>query len=65
MRRGIEIRVAFAPTRLSTTHLRAAYAVVSTVVERTVVASVEQDVADQHDGAAHVARQRRKAGGNR
>jgi hypothetical protein len=65
MRRGIEIRIAFAPTRLSTTHLRVAYAVVSTVVERTVVADVKRGVADQHDGAAHVARQRRRAGGER
>jgi hypothetical protein len=64
MRRGIEIRVAFAPTRMSATHLRAAYAVVSSVVERTVVASAQRDFADEHDGAAPVAQRRRKAGGN-
>jgi hypothetical protein len=42
MRRGIEIRTAFAPTRLSATNLRAAYEVVSPVVERTIVATAEQ-----------------------
>ena len=37
MRRGLEIRVAFAPTRLSAEHLRAAYEMVSAVVDRTIV----------------------------
>jgi hypothetical protein len=41
MRRGIEIRMAFAPTRMSATHLRAVYEVVSPVVERTVAAGAE------------------------
>ena len=63
MRRGIEIRVAFAPTRSSAMHLRAAYAVVSPRVERTIVAADEGVVDDKEDGAADVAR-RRKIGDN-
>lgn len=65
MRRGIEIRVAFAPTHVSAMHLRAAYAVVSPVVECTAVAGMQRDVGDEHDGVAPVARRRRKVGGNR
>ncbi len=64
MRRAIEIRVAFVPTRLSAMHLRAAYAVVSPTAERTVVASEERVVDDEQDGAVEVARQRGKAEGN-
>jgi hypothetical protein len=64
MRRGIEIRVAFAPTRLSAMNLRAAYAVVSPIAERTVVAT-DEDVDDLQDGAAEVAPRRRKAEGTR
>ncbi|HEY3961684.1 MAG TPA: hypothetical protein VGL84_04105 [Gaiellaceae bacterium] len=65
MRRGIEIRVAFVPTRLSATYLRAAYAVVRPVVECAVVAGVQREVAEEHEGAAPVARRRRKEGGSR
>jgi hypothetical protein len=64
MRRAIEIRVAFVPTRLSAMHLRAAYAVVSPTAERTIVASQERVVDDEQGGAVEVARQRRKAEGN-
>jgi hypothetical protein len=64
IRRGIEIRVAFAPTRSSAMHLRAAYAVVSPTAERTVVAADERVVDDQEDGAADVAPHRRKTGDN-
>jgi hypothetical protein len=63
MRRAIEIRVAFAPTRLSAMHLRAAYAVVSPTVERTVVATEERVVAAE-EVSAHVAPRRRKTGDN-
>jgi hypothetical protein len=37
MRRGLRIRVAFAPTRLSETYLRTAYEVVSPTAQRTVM----------------------------
>jgi hypothetical protein len=43
MRRGLVIRVAFSPTRLSADHLRAAYEVVTPVIERVVIG--EEDVA--------------------
>jgi hypothetical protein len=36
MRRKLEIRVAFCPTRLSDEHLRCAYEVVTPVVERVM-----------------------------
>jgi hypothetical protein len=62
MRRGIEIRVAFAPTRSSAMHLRAAYAVVSPTAERTVVAAEERVVDDKEDGAAEITPRRRKTG---
>jgi hypothetical protein len=65
MRRGIEIRIAFAPTRTSAMHLRAAYAVVSATAERIVVADDDRFVDDKEDGAAEVAPQRRKTGDNR
>jgi hypothetical protein len=55
MRRGIEIRTAFAPTRLSAMHLRVAYEVVSPVVERTVTAATEREPA----GDRVVARRRK------
>jgi hypothetical protein len=38
MRRTLEIRVAFTPTRLSAEYLRAAYEVVTPTIERTIVA---------------------------
>jgi hypothetical protein len=49
MRSGIEIRTAFAPTRMSAAHLRAAYELVSPVVERTVVEIAQQLAADEHE----------------
>jgi len=64
MRRGIEIRVAFAPTRHSAMNLRTAYSVVTPMVERPVIATVELEVADKQDGAAHDTPQR-KIRGNR
>jgi hypothetical protein len=48
MRRGIKIREAFAPTRLSAMHLRAAYEVISPVIERPVVAA-ERGAVDERD----------------
>jgi hypothetical protein len=48
MRRGIEIREAFAPTRLSAIHLRAAYEVISPVIERPVVAA-EREAVDERE----------------
>jgi hypothetical protein len=46
MRSGIEIRTAFAPTRMSAAHLRAAYELVSPVVERAVVEIAKQVAAE-------------------
>ena len=63
MRRGIEFRVAFAPTRVSEMHLRAAYALVSPVIERAIVAVVQRDVADERSDAEQATR-RLKIGGN-
>jgi hypothetical protein len=56
MRRGIEIREAFAATRLSAAHLRAAYEVVSPVIERPVVA-VERAAIDERERIAVARRQ--------
>lgn len=58
MRRGLEIRVAFAPTRLSAEHLRAAYEMVSAVVDRTIVRPSE-DVGER-ELSIDVARQGRR-----
>ena len=49
MRRGIEIRTAFSPTRMSATHLRAVYQVVSPAVERTIAAGAERPVVGKCD----------------
>jgi hypothetical protein len=49
MRRGIEIRTAFAPTRMSKTYLRAAYERVSPVVQRTVVAPTTPEIAEDRN----------------
>jgi hypothetical protein len=43
MRRGLEIRVAFAPTRLSAEHLRAVYEMVTPVVDREIVRCSDVD----------------------
>lgn len=63
MRRGIEIRTAFAPTRMSAAHLHAAYELVSPGVERTVAA--QRVVADERDAGATLVRRQRKTGANR
>jgi hypothetical protein len=62
MRRGLEIREAFAPTRLSATHLRTAYELVSPVIERPAAAA--EPTADKQRVIAGE-RRRRSAGGNR
>jgi hypothetical protein len=61
MRRGLEIRVAFVPTRLSVEHLRAVYEVVTPMSERAVVKTgdVARDARD--DGEAVAVRRRRGA----
>ncbi len=41
--------MAFAPTRMSATHLRAVYEVASPVVERTVVVGAERPVVGNGD----------------
>lgn len=58
MRRALEIRVAFAPTRLAAEHLRAVYEMVTPVVDRAVVRERE-DVADERDLGADLARRKR------
>ena len=42
MRRALEIRVAFSPTRLSEEYLRSAYEVVTPLIERAVVSTSEE-----------------------
>jgi hypothetical protein len=64
MRRGIEIRTAFAPTRTSAAHLHAAYELVSRGVERTVAAA-QRVVADERDAGATLVQRQRKTGANR
>ncbi len=61
MRRGIEIRTAFSPTRMSATHLRAVYQVVSPAVERTIAAGAERPVVGKCDRLTV----RRRQGGKR
>ena len=58
MRRGLEIRVAFAPTRLSVEHLHAVYEMVTPVVERAVVHQ-RDEIADERD--ADLAPRKREA----
>jgi hypothetical protein len=64
MRRGIEIRTAFAPTRMSAAHLDVAYELVSPGVERTVAAA-QRVVADERNAGATLERRPRKTGANR
>lgn len=59
MRRGLEIRVAFAPTRLSAEHLRAAYEMVSAVVERAIVLPSEE-IPNKRDLGIDVAQRRQR-----
>ena len=59
MRRTIEIREAFAPTRLSAAHLRKAYDVVSPVVERTIVGAEPAQAVEHY---AHHEKTRRRGG---
>jgi hypothetical protein len=58
MRRGLEIRVAFVPTRLSVEHLRAVYEVVTPMTERTVVK--ESDVVRDGEEEQNVSLRRRR-----
>ena len=58
MRRGLEIRVAFAPTRLSAEHLHAVYEMVTPIVDRAVVRQSEK-VADERDLRAELALRKR------
>lgn len=48
MRRELEIRVAFVPTRLSVEHLRAVYEVVTPMTERVVVKTSDGGRDDQN-----------------
>lgn len=58
MRRVLEIRVVFSPTRLSADQLRTVYEVVTPMIERVVVGA--QDVAArEREGGAGIARQKR------
>jgi len=60
MRRGLEIRVAFAPTRLSVEHLRAVYEMVTPVIDRVVVrrgAAVDEE----RDLDSEIVQQKREA----
>jgi hypothetical protein len=59
MRRGLEIRVAFRPTRLSTEHLRTAYEIATPMSERRISRRDDEPVRDvEHglDAAADVQR---------
>jgi hypothetical protein len=61
MRRGMEIRVAFAPTRLSPEHLRSVYEMVTPVIDRSVVRR-SADVVEEHDlDAIEIAQRKREA----
>ena len=65
MRRGIENRVAFARRRgRQRCNLRAAYAVVSPRVERTIVAADEGVVDDKEERRGRNVARRRKIGDN-
>jgi len=48
MRRGLEIRVSFAPMRLSAEHLRSVYEMVSPMIDRAVVRE-HADVIDESE----------------
>jgi hypothetical protein len=62
MRRGLEIRVAFSPTRLSAEHLRAVYEVVTPMIERVVIKEEDLVATRKHERGAEAApRQRRGA----
>ena len=61
MRRGMEIRVAFAPTRLSPEHLRAVYEIVTPVIERSVVRRSEDVVEERNLDAIEIAQRKREA----
>jgi hypothetical protein len=60
MRRGMEIRVAFAPTRLSPEHLRAVYELVTPVIERSVVRRSEDVVEEGNLDIIEDAQQRKR-----
>lgn len=61
MRRGMEIRMAFAPTRLSPEHLRAVYEIVTPVIERSVVRRSEDAVEERNLEAVEVVQRKREA----
>jgi hypothetical protein len=61
MRRGMEIRVAFAPTRLSPEHLRTVYEIVTPVIERSVVRRSEDVVEERDVDAVEIAQRKREA----
>jgi len=58
MRRGLEIRVAFSPTRLSVEHLRAVYEVVTPMTERAVMK--ESDVVRESENDENASMRRRR-----
>lgn len=59
----MQIRVAFAPTRLSAEHLHSAYEIVLPLVERRVEKKAEAAVHDVHDHSdrSDARRRRRRA----
>ena len=61
MRRGMEIRVAFAPTRLSPEHLRAVYEMVTPVVDRSVLRRSDDVVEERNLDAIEIAQRKREA----
>lgn len=61
MRRGIQIRVAFAPTRLSAEHLHSAYEMVLPLVERSVEKKADAVAHDDDREQSSVRRRQRKA----
>ena len=61
MRRSMEIRVAFAPTRLSPEHLRAVYEMVTPVTDRSVVRRREDVVEERDLDGAEIAQRKREA----
>jgi len=61
LRRRLEIREAFSPTRLSAEHLRAAYEVVSPMIERAVMRENAHRERERKPGEEIVLRGRRGA----
>jgi hypothetical protein len=59
MRRRLDIRVTFAPTRLSAEHLRVVYDVVTPLVERRVVTDDDEATREQESRVNQAPKQRR------